>query len=343
MAVVQGRARAETGPPDRLGDRTHRQGPARHRPGPLKNAGLRRGAAAAWLGMIASLSPPAQAAVETLTVATPRQFGYVIGDRIEHRALLVLRPGFELDPDSLPEPGRIGRWLSLDAIEIGGKARRGASRHTIRFRYQVVNAAQSVIGAGTPPVSLRVIGPEGGLPVVVPAWGFTIGPIVAPGERPPGSLPDLRPALPPPPVPTTARTVRVAGIGLLALGLLALIAGDHLRGRLGRHGGRPFDRVYRRVKRRMKDPGAPDAYADTLVEVHAAFNATAGRAVFEHDLARFFAEHPRFEPLRAPIRTLFAESGRLFYGQGEAPRPEARDLGRLRDLCRACRDAERGR
>ena len=294
--------------------------------------------------MIASLPPVAEAAVETLTVTTPRQFGYVIGDRIEHRVWLVLRPGFELDPDSLPESGRIGRWLSLGAVEVDGEARRGTSRHTIRLRYQVVNAAQNVIGAGTPAVRLRILGPEGDLPLVVPAWGFTIGPIVAPEERPPGSLPDLRPALPPPPVPTTARTVRVAALGLLAAALLVLAARSRLRGWLGRSAPGPFDRAYRRVERRMRRRQAPGVCADALVEVHAAFNATAGRAVFEHDLARFFVEHPRFEPLRAPIRAFFAESGRLFYGKGEAPPlPEARDLDRLRDLCRACRDVERGR
>ena len=304
---------------------------------------MQRCLASVLLGAIASASPLAQGAVEELTVTTPKPFGYVIGDPIEHRVSLVLRPGFELDPDSLPEPGRIGRWLSLGAVEIDGEVRRGASRHTIRLRYQVVNAAQNVIGAGTPPVSLRILGPEGDFPVVVPTWGFTIGPIVAPEERPPGSLPDLRPALPPPPVPTTARTVRVAVLGLLAAALLALAAWPLLGGWLGRSTPGPFDRAYRRVERRMRHRQAPGVCADALVEVHAAFNATAGRAVFEHDLARFFAEHPCFEPLRAPIRAFFADSGRLFYGKGEAPLPEAQDLDRLRNLCRACRDVERSR
>ena len=282
---------------------------------PMTTAGVRRSLAVVWLGTIASLSPPAQAAVETLTVTTPRQFGYVIGDRIEHRVLLVLRPGFELDPASIPEPGRTGRWLALNEAGLEGKARGGASRHTIRLRYQVVNAAQSVIGAGTPPVSLRILGPEGDLPVVVPAWGFTIGPIVAPEERPPGSLPDLRPALPPPPIPTTARTARIAALGLLAAALLVLAARPYLRGWLGRSAPGPFDHACRRVERRIRNRQAPAVYADTLVEIHSAFNATAGRAVFEHDLARFFVEHPRFEPLRAPIRRSSRNRGGCFTGK----------------------------
>ena len=306
-------------------------------------AGGWHGAVLALLAVVAGASPPARAAVESLAVTTPRQFGYVIGDVIEHRVSLVLRPGFELDPDSLPEPGRTGRWLSLNEAVLDGDADNGTSRHTIRLRYQVVNAAPNVIGVGTPPVSLRILGPEGDLPVIIPAWGFTIGPIVRPEERLAGSLPDLRPALPPPPVPTTARTARVAALGLLAAGLLVLAAKRHLRGRFGWFGPGPFDHACRRVERRMKNAQEPGAYTDALVEVHAAFNATAGRAVFEHDLVRFFIEHPRFEPLRTSIEALFAESGALFYGSGEGPPTGGQSIERLRALCRACRDVERDR
>ena len=304
---------------------------------------VRHGLATALAGTLAVLSPLVDAAVEELTVTTPRPYGYVIGDTFDHRVALVLRPGFELDGASLPEPGRATRWLSLNEVVLDGEPARGTSRHTIRFRYQVVNAGPDIVGAGTPPLRLRIVGREDDLPVVIPAWGFTIGPIVTPEERSPGALPDLRPALPPSPVPVTARTARVAALGLLAAGLLVLVARSWLRGRFGARTRGYFERAYRRVERRMKGEQALEAYADTLVEMHAAFNATAGRAVFEHDLERFFSEHPRFEPLRSRIETLFAESGKLFYGSGDESLSGDSSLARLRDLCRACRDAERGR
>ena len=304
---------------------------------------IRRGLAAALLGAATAASPPLLAGVDLLEVTTPREFGYVIGDTFEHEWRLVLGGGFELDPASIPEPGRVGRWLSLNEAGHEGESRGGTSRHTIRLRFQVVNAAQSVIGAGTPPMRLRILGPEGDFPVVIPAWGFTLGPILAPEERPLGQLPDLRPALAPAPIPTTTRTLRVAALGLLAAGLLVLIARALLSGRFGRSAGGHFERAYRRLRHRTRGPQPSRAYAEALVEIHAAFNATAGRAVFQHDLARFFAEHPRFRPLGARIESLFAESGALFYGGGgEAPSGD-RSLERLRDLCRACRDAERGR
>ena len=313
-------------------------------PTPMMSGHLRRCLEAALAGALVVIAPLVDAAVDELTVTTPRSFGYVIGDMIEHVVSLGLDSGFELDPASVPVPGRVSRWLSLnEAVHEGESGDDGTSRHTIRLRFQVVNAAQSVIGAGTPPMSLRIVGPEDDFPVVIPAWGFTISPIVTPEERPSGRLPDLRPAHPPGPVPTTARMVRVAALGVLALALIALIARAHLAGRFGRRTRGHFDRAYGRIQRRARIPETPGAYADALVEMHAAFNATAGRAVFEHDLGRFFIEHPRFEPLRAPIATLFAESGALFYGGGADSFGDGRTVDGVRDLCQACRDVERRR
>ena len=305
--------------------------------------GIRPLTAIALLATAAGLSPPAQGVVESLTVTTPRQFGYVIGDRIEHRVALVLRPGFKLDPASIPAPGRTTRWLSLNEAVLEGKARDSTSRHTIRLRYQVVNAAPTVIGAGTPPVSLRITGAEDDLPVVIPAWAFTIGPIVKPEERPPGTLPDLRPPLPPPPVPITERTARVTALGLLATALLLLAAWRHLRGSFGRFARGPFSHACRRLERRMRHAHTPGTYADALIDVHGAFNATAGRVVFAHDLQRFFVEHPRFEPLRGQIEGLFAESAELFYGSSEGASTQEGSLDRLHALCRAFREVERRR
>lgn len=302
---------------------------------------VRVGLAAALAGWLVTVSLPVHAAVEHLSVKTPRPYGYVIGDMIEHEVSLSLEPGFELDRTSVPEPGRVTRWLSLNEASHEGERRDGTSRHTIRLRFQVVNAAQDVAQAGTPPLSLRVIGPEDDFPVIVPAWAFTISPLVTPDERPSGRLPDLRPALPPGPIPTTMRTVRVVALGALALGLVVLVTWRYLAERTRRRARGHFDRAYRRIQHKTRGPATSSAYVDALVEMHAAFNATAGRAVFAHDLARFFGEHPRFKPLRAPIAALFTESGTVFYGDGRTPAADDGSMNRLRDLCHACRDAER--
>ena len=252
-------------------------------------------------------------------------------------------PGSSSTPIPSPRPGAPAAGWPLNESVLESDGRIGTTRHSIRLRYQIVNAARGVIGAGTPPLSLRILGPEGDLPVIIPPWGFTFGPIVTPENRTAGRVPDLRPALPPPPFDTDVGTVRATALGILALGLVALIVRERLTRRFAAPSGRHFDRAWRRLRRRPSGSDASGAFTEALVEVHTAFNATAGRAVFEHDLARFFVEHPRFEPVRAPTEAFFAESGKLLYGCHEHPSHGAGSLDRLRDLCRACRDLERNR
>jgi mxaA protein len=282
----------------------------------------------------------AQSTVRELAVTTPRSFGFVIGDRIVHDVVLELRARFDLDPDSLPRKGRLTRWLTLNDVVLRRERRGRAMRYEIKLVYQVVNATQAVLGAATPLQSLRVLGPDGDFPVVVPAWGFTIGPIVGAEERPPGTLPQLQPAELPPPIPTAARRARLVILAAIAAMLFGAIGVQYLWSAIGRRGGGHFALACGRIEQRMK-ADEPGAYARALADLHGAFNATAGRAVFEHDLARFFAGHPRFEPLRPAIEALFAESRRVFYAAETSWEPTS--LGPLRDLCRACRDVERGR
>ncbi len=283
----------------------------------------------------------AQPAVHELSLSTPRDFAYLIGDRIEHVVVLELGPEHELDVGSLPEPGRITRWLALrDVVHRRTGSSRG-NRHQIRLSYQVVNVADRVIGAGTPPHSLRVVGPDGDFPAVVPAWGFTAGPLVAPAQRAPGTLPRLEPARPPPPIPTELRWMRVLGLGLVVAGLLVALVHTRVGASILRRQRGPFARACRHLEQRMKHRAAPAEYARALVDVHTAFNETAGRAVFEHDLDRFFTDNPRYAALRASIEALFAESRRVFYAEGTPDAATAARLTHLRELCRACRELER--
>ena len=97
---------------------------------------------AALLGTLAGVSPIADAAVDALAVTTPRPFGYVIGDTFEHRTSLVLERGFDLDPASIPEPGRAGRWLNLNRTALESDAENGSTAHTVVLHYQIVNAAE---------------------------------------------------------------------------------------------------------------------------------------------------------------------------------------------------------
>ena len=311
----------------------------------MSSGHLRRVLAGTLLVVVAGTSPLAGAAVETLEMTTPRPFGYVIGDTIEHHISLVLDPGFELDPDSIPEPGRVGRWLALNESALESDERNGTTRHSIRLRYQIVNAATSVIGAGTPPLSLRILGPEGDLPVVIPSWGFTFGPVVTHEDRIAGRPPNLRPALPPPPFETDGRTVRVAALGLLALVLIVLIVRERLAGRLaarppadtstapgavsgaGRKASNPADAFTRRPWSRCTPRSTPPPGARcSSMTSRASSSSTRASSRYGHPSRR--SSRNRESCSTDPTKPL------------EAPGPS---LDRLRDLCRACRDVERKR
>ena len=93
--------------------------------------------------------------------------------------------------------------------------------------------------------------------------------------------------------------------------------------------------------RRVRGGGESHALQQSLARVHRAFDETAGRTLFEADLADFFEQSPQFEPLRDAIGAFYAASRTIFFlpDSGQGP---AIDLHALRRLCLACRDAERG-
>lgn len=292
-------------------------------------------------GVVGSPAVAVEGPVRNQSLSLPREFGYTIGDEVALRIHFDLARSYSLDTEALPETGRVTRWLALNRVEVARGLGWSWIPHTVTLTFQVVNTSQAVLGVGTPPQSLRVVGPEEDFPVIVPAWGFTIAPITARSGRPEGSLPQLRPALLPPALETTGIGIRAAVAAAGAVLLAATLAYLHLWiPFLSRTRG-PFARASRQIARTLRRQPADDTYAAVLGEMHRAFNVTAGRVVFEHDLDRFFRDHQRFESLREPITGVFQASTAAFFSGG-APPPSRERVRDLLELCRACRDRERG-
>ena len=158
-------------------------------------------------------------------------------------------------------------------------------------------------------------------------------------------MPQLRPALPPPAVRTDAILARgiVAMVGSAAVaGLLAYM---HLWLPFVSRTRGPFARACREIRKVLRRERTDVAYAAALSEVHRAFNATARRVVFEHELERFFREHAHFAGLRQPIAEMFQASTTVFYRRGSdsiTPASARERVLALLQLCEACRDRERG-
>lgn len=279
--------------------------------------------------------------VRNQQVTTPREFGYAIGDQVVMRVDFELARDWRLDRDALPKPGRITRWLALNRVGVSRGLGWSWVPHTVSLVYQVVNTPDGVLGVGTPPWSLRVLGAHDDLPVIVPAWGFTIAPITASSERPEGALPPLRPPLPPPALDTRASLARVALAAAGALAVALWLAYLHLMLPFVSRTRGPFARACREIARIRRRENEDVAYQAALAAVHRAFNATAGRVVFEHELDGFFREHPRFETLRKPVAHVFECSTAEFFGDGGGTGAARERLEELLELCRACRDRER--
>jgi mxaA protein len=85
----------------------------------------------------------------------------------------------------------------------------------------------------------------------------------------------------------------------------------------------------------VRDGGGPLA---ALRAVHVAINATAGRVVLEGDLEHFVAEHPRYAAVAGDLARFFVQSRQALFAGGA----QGVDAAFVADLCRRCRNLERG-
>jgi mxaA protein len=81
-----------------------------------------------------------------------------------------------------------------------------------------------------------------------------------------------------------------------------------------------------------------NAARDAMLELHRAFDATAGRRVLAADIDGFIEQHKRFGGLKQDIETFFAASRTFFFGPVQ---DAALPLDRLAALGRRLMRAER--
>lgn len=287
----------------------------------------------------------AQAIIENELVE-PRAFGYVVGDKIRREMLLTLNTGYALDEASLPEAGRLDRWLEVAAPEVDAESMRAGIRYRIVLTYQIFNAPQTQATVTIPQQDVRIIanladGRENAFTTLIPALRITVAPVtsaVLPGRLSEASLQDDRA---PGPIRIDSRQTRLAWIGLALLLLLFYAAWR--RGLMAFLSGRdlPFTTAVRKLKKLQAAAGATPSYAAGLRVVHDAINRTAGRAVFAHNVDEFLDAHPRYAGLRDEFRDLFAASGRVFFDGGEPIEASTGGWEALLRLCRQCSGIER--
>ena len=283
---------------------------------------------ALWLAARATAAPAAPSA----ELIEPRAFGYTVGAVLQRRVLLQWPEGLAPDLSSLPKTRRPGQALELRAARLDGRE--------LRLDYQVFLAPTEVRTLETAPLQLRFAGPAGERFLRIDAWPVTVAPLVPVDVSPREGLGELRPDAPPPAIATAARQLRLAlyggALALLLAYLVQVYVGLPWWGRRWR----PFALAWRAM-RRLPAALPPPQRREALLLMHRALNRSAGEALFEAGLPGFLARHPRFAPLHKELTGFYRRSRDEFFADRK-DEGVAADIGWLRDLCRACRDAERG-
>ena len=272
-----------------------------------------------------------------IRIDTPRDFGYSIGDRIRHEMHLTLREPIRLDTTTLPETVRLDRWLEISWAEADVRYHRQIAIYKIVVEYQILNAPQQLTSVTIPQLEFLTTGGANPIPVFIPEWTFSIGPITNSEAR--GEL-ILQPDRQPRAIPVFGRRVRLLTWALLLGGfLIYLLYRRFLLPRLKRN-RYPFSIALAELRSLQRMDSEPENYRLALRAFHGAMNATAGEVVFAGNLDAFLAANLKFAALKEDISALYSLSQDVFFNSSEVAEPKS-SLQQLVDLCRHCHALER--
>lgn len=289
------------------------------------------------LGILLSLLLPAcsnEPPAGEIELLAPRPFGYVIGDEIQHRVLVETRNGVKLQTSSLPKPGTLNRWLNLNDVAVRESRAGGGFRYTIDLTYQVFYASNEVKMLTIPGFNLALGQGDKTAEQAVPAWPFTLSPLRELAIRLDDAGEYKRPDAMPPALPADGPM-----LGLIAAGLIALASGGGLAYLYGYLPGLPRRSLFKRAGRKLARLSGQEL-EQGLTIFHEALNALNRQPLFKHQLAGFYRQYPQYRQVGDQLDWFFNCSNRYFFSGDAEPGAEA--LGKLRKLCAACREIERG-
>ena len=300
----------------------------------LLSRGLRR-----WTALLVYLVPASVAAqaISDIRIDTPRDFGYTIGDTIRHEMYLSLSDPYRLDTTTLPKTGRLNRWLEISRAESNVEYRGQIAVYRITVDYQIFNAPQQLAAVTIPQQEFLTAGGPIRIPVSIPEWTFSIGPITNSDAR--QSL-QLRPDRQPQAIPVFGRRIRLMISTLLLTGLLIyLVYRRFLLPRLNRD-RYPFFHALKELRNLRRTEPGPERCRLGLQAVHAAVNATAGQVIFAGNLHEFILANSKYTALSTELSSFYARSEDVFFNNSEVENPGTL-LRDLVALCRHCRALER--
>lgn len=292
-----------------------------------------------WTALALYLIPASIAAqgIADIRIDTPRDFGYTIGDRIRHEMHLILNEPIRLDMTTLPETGRLNRWLEISGAKADVQYRDKIANYRIVVEYQIFNAPKQLRSVTIPQLEFLTTGGANPIPVFMPEWTFSIAPITDSNARQTLSLQEDRQ---PQAVPVIGRRIRLLIWTLLLGGLLVYLAYRRLLLPRLKRNRYPFSIAFAELRGLQRLDSDPENYRLGLKAFHAAMNATAGQVVFAGNLDDFLSTNSRYAALKPELGALYARSQDVFFNNDDAAEPHSA-FRELVDICRHCRALER--
>lgn len=301
---------------------------------------MRRPRATVLLAMLLVFTgTSATAAIGDIQLKIERDVGYMIGDLVPYEIDITVYPSWTLQESSLPTPGNPLYWLELRRVDVRRADAADGRHYHLMLVYQTFYAPIEARTRELPGFPLAFSDGDESHTLSVPPLTITMSPLREVAAAEGGHGPRLQPDRPPLRL-SLAGPLSLAATGAFALALSLLwLAHQHAWWPFALRAGRPFAQAARALRK----GSAQHAYADALLQLHRAFDDTAGYRVLADDQERFLEQHGYFVPARPQIDAFFRASRRQFFAEDEAAARGELDADRVADLARSLARLERQR
>ena len=234
-----------------------------------------------------------------------RNFGYSIGDILEQSVSLDNDNAVVTIP-ALPEIKREGAWVKRHSVQLSDDKRQ------LILRYQIINAPRATRIITLPSLVLTT---HTDASINIPAWSFSVAPIIASATDTENPLPAMQ-ADWQPEAPATAPTLmRIAQLAKALFLTLLLWLGWWLWRGAREARLLPFAQAYRSIKKHS-DNSSSDSQASWL-SLHRAFDHAAERSVGIDTVQSLFQKHEWLKPFEENINNFYTHSSTRFYSPVE--------------------------
>ena len=253
-----------------------------------------------------------------------RAYGYQLGDIIEQRISLQ-RDDVTHSLQQLPVVQREGRWVARNSVSLSDDGR------WLDIRYQIINAPTDTRTISLPALSLQTdslqkeslqkeslqtepLETDATASIEVPAWTFSISPLLPVATAPNNALPITQPDWQPP-APDTNQTMRrmLGFLAALCLVLLLWAAWWLWRGWIEAR-SLPFARAWQ-VQRQYKTgpEGDNSDDAQNWLMLHRAIDQYAGRNVSRGSIDELLQSVRWLKPFRSELHSFYQQSSQRFF------------------------------